>query len=69
VQGKATCGATMTRRDFNLIAGVLREQRTRATAAECWRLDETARAFALELAATNARFNRDRFLAACGVEA
>ena len=59
----------MSRRDFNLIAGVLREQRDRATAAELWRLDETARAFAVELRATNARFDRNRFLAACGVEA
>jgi hypothetical protein len=33
----------MSRRDFELIARVLHEQRNRTTAAECWRLDETAR--------------------------
>jgi hypothetical protein len=59
----------MSRRNFNLIARVLLEQRDRATVAELWRLDETARAFAVELRATNPRFDRQRFLTACGVEA
>jgi hypothetical protein len=47
---------------------VLLVQRSRATAAEQWRLDETARAFADELAVMNPRFDRARFLSACGVE-
>ena len=46
----------MTRRDFELIAGVLRE--TNAT-------PEQAQAFASALAATNPRFDRERFLSAC----
>jgi hypothetical protein len=58
----------MSRRHFELIARVLREQRDHASPAECQRLDETARAFADELAATNPRFDRARFLTSCGVE-
>jgi len=49
----------MTRRDFNLIAGVIRQlppQVSRGT---------LARAFAAELPTTNPNFNRDRFLDAC----
>ena len=59
----------MSRKDFELIARVLRAQRDHATDAELWRLDQTARAFADELSATNPRFDRVRFLRACGVSA
>lgn len=49
----------MTRKDFELIARVV---------SEMWDTTERqsiARAFAKELAHTNARFDRDRFLRAC----
>jgi hypothetical protein len=48
----------MTRRHFQLIADALRE-----SAAP----EHVARAMADALATTNPRFNRERFLAACGV--
>ncbi len=54
----------MTRRDFQLIAGVLAETRN---------IEETSRvlyvdAFARALEGTNPRFDRGRFAAACGVD-
>lgn len=59
----------MSKKDFELIARVLDGQRARSNTSELWRLDETARAFASELASTNPRFDRAHFLRACGVEA
>lgn len=59
----------MTRRDFELIASVVRE--TELTAGNASYPDcevargQLARAFAAELAATNPRFDRERFLRAC----
>lgn len=50
----------MTRRDFQLIAGVLAETRNiEATSRELY-----ARAFADALVSTNERFDRERFLRA-----
>ncbi len=54
----------MTRRDFQLIAGVLAETR---------HIEETSRvlyvdAFARVLAETNPRFDRGRFARACGID-
>lgn len=63
----------MTKKDFELIARVLSEQlasttadtpRDAVTAVEC-----VAYRFARALANENPRFNRGRFLAACGVPA
>jgi len=53
----------MTRRDFNLIAGVIRQLPSPVSR------DALARAFAAELPATNPNFNRGRFLDACEPEA
>lgn len=57
----------MTRKDFELIAGVF------ASFGEVCELEETigadiARQLAEALAGTNPRFNRETFLKACGVE-
>jgi len=49
----------MTRRDFNLIAGVIRQLPAQVSR------DALARAFAAELPATNPNFNLGRFLDAC----
>lgn len=69
----------MTRRDFELIANALKaakptahpegtEAAEIATLAEnvAWR--NVALSFADHLSATNPRFDRERFLRACGVE-
>jgi hypothetical protein len=53
----------MTKKDFELIAAVLRANSTETVVRERVALD-----FADELAATNPRFDRARFLRACGVE-
>jgi len=53
----------MTRRDFNLIADVIRQLPPQVSR------DALARAFAAELPVTNPNFNRDRFLDACAREA
>jgi len=53
----------MTRRDFNLIAGVIRQLPSPVSR------DALARAFAVALPATNPNFNWDRFLSACEPEA
>jgi len=53
----------MTRRDFNLIAGVIRQLPAQVSR------DTLARAFAAELLATNRAFDVARFLAACDPKA
>lgn len=61
----------MTRRDFQLLAATV--QKVRAGYAPNWdpnlfrALDDTSRALADSLARTNPRFDRRRFLEACGV--
>lgn len=64
----------MTRRDFELIAGVLRREHESHRGYHATDrpdpvdvLDTLARHLAVELAATNDRFDADRFLTACGV--
>lgn len=60
----------MTRRDYVLIAEVLRATQPHETlggVARCAWCD-VARTFANRLAAENPRFDRARFLKACGVE-
>lgn len=54
----------MTRRDFQLIARVLRETTNGPDMPEPLRA-HIARAFASELAPTSPRFDRERFLHAC----
>lgn len=56
----------MTRKDFELIAGVIKGQRKPHNDTET--IEELAREMADALADTNDRFNRDTFLKACGVE-
>lgn len=55
----------MSRKDFEMIARVLRETTGGPDMPEPLR-DHIARTFADELAATNPRFDRARFLKACG---
>jgi hypothetical protein len=57
----------MSRKDYELIARVLRDANV-ADEHQYELLERIALGFALELAATNPRFDRERFLAACGVE-
>jgi hypothetical protein len=57
----------MTRRNFELIARVLRETAGGPDMPKPLR-DHIVRTFATELATTNPRFARDRFIAACGVQ-
>lgn len=68
----------MTRRDFELIALAIKCAPLEGNMRECeWSQDQLAQAIreivakrlARDLASTNPRFNRCRFLAACGVEA
>ncbi len=60
----------MTRKDFVLIAEAIKATADANTANETaqwvWRRD-MAVAFATRLAGTNARFDRDKFLRACGL--
>jgi hypothetical protein len=62
-------GIRMTRNDFEVIADVLKDQRNLAVQTG---VDPTpamiAAAFADRLALINPRFNRAKFLRACGVE-
>mgnify|MGYP003152141621 CR=1 FL=1 len=51
----------MTRKDFELIARVISDSRF-----YLWQ-PQIAKAFADELATTNTRFDRERFLEACNV--
>lgn len=53
----------MQHRHFCTIAAIVRGLGTEHT----WTQENLARYFAAELAATNPRFDRERFLAACGV--
>ena len=65
----------MTRKDYQLIAGAMKSARMCACypnapdgAAIRFSLQAAAHELAHMLAADNARFNRAKFLAACGVE-
>lgn len=65
----------MTRKDFELIARALRDARPAVTSRneEMTRerlsaLNTAAELMASELASTNPRFNRERFLKACGLD-
>lgn len=63
----------MTRKDFELIAAAIRDSRPHAYGAphervETVQFDRTATEVAIALSETNPRFDRGRFLAACGVE-
>lgn len=62
----------MTRKDFELIADTVRTVYMRELSHGSYSLAMgalmVAREFAETLAATNPRFNRERFLKACGVE-
>jgi hypothetical protein len=57
----------MSRKDYELITRVLRDANV-ADEHQYELLERIALGFALELAATNPLFDRERFLAACGVE-
>ena len=56
-------GAKMTRKDFQLIANVLKASST-SPMNRCV-IQELAVSFASELAKTNPRFNKQRFVEAC----
>lgn len=58
----------MTRKDYELIARVLRDKHERWDATGQMAVRAIAEAFATELATTNPRFDRARFLKACGVD-
>jgi hypothetical protein len=53
----------MTRKDFELIAGII----VSAYYLDADQKETIAKDFADELSMTNARFNRETFLNACGV--
>ena len=57
----------MTRKDYELIAGVIKAQRGKMH-NETETVDEVAQAMCEALEDTNPRFNRETFLAACGVK-
>ena len=58
----------MTRRDFELIAGVVRYIRELKT-TDADTLDLLAWGFATELSKNNPRFDKARFMTACGCPA
>lgn len=62
----------MTKKDYELVARVLRDTEAACLRSQwdaVWRdRGRVAEAFADELASTNPRFDRARFLRACGVE-
>lgn len=60
----------MTRKDFQLIADAIREARTNAKGDPYMLhgVDLASHALTNALASSNARFDANRFLAACGVE-
>lgn len=60
----------MTRKDYVLIAAALRAARPPGTAllARCHQADCDALVIADRLAGDNPRFDRERFLKACGVQ-
>jgi hypothetical protein len=55
----------MTRKDFELIALILRLSRDGRN--DIATIEEVAHSFANNLGVTNPRFNRETFLTACGV--
>jgi hypothetical protein len=57
----------MTKKDYELIARVLRFQRNHVVTSDdaIDQIDQLAAMFATELASTNLRFDRSRFIAAC----
>ena len=57
----------MTRKDYELIAGVIKAQREKMH-NETETVDEVALAMAEALEDTNDRFDREKFLTACGVK-
>lgn len=59
----------MTRKDYQLIAGVLQQNRAQFGQYDerAITLDAVAHQFATALEDTNPRFDRARFLTACGV--
>jgi hypothetical protein len=58
----------VSKKDFELIARVLRFRRGMLTDEDAIeQVDILAAMFATELASTNPRFDRERFIAACGV--
>jgi hypothetical protein len=62
----------MTKRDFELIAGTITRLRTTVrtnyNSVRSILIDELAEEFANSLTSTNPRFNRQRFLDACGLD-
>lgn len=59
----------MSRKHFRAIADAIKAERSTTTdPAALEALDRVAQALAFTLASTNDRFDRSRFLAACGVE-
>lgn len=58
----------MTKKDFELIAATIKDGIgiNRANSAALATQQRIAERFATELAATNPRFDRERFLKACG---
>lgn len=60
---------TMTRKDFELIADVLRHELEHVACGvdQSDTVNSIAHTFALRLSTTNPNFNRARFLQACGV--
>lgn len=59
-------GLDMTRKDYELIATIIAAMPTFAATLRDQK-ESTARQFADRLASDNPRFDRDRFLKACGV--
>lgn len=57
----------MTRKDFELIAATLKASRDPHTAKANETIDYLSRQMADALKCTNAQFDADRFLRACGV--
>jgi len=60
----------MTKKDYELIAAAIKDNRE-YDPMECYAeaLDDVARSLATALQRDNPRFDRDRFLKACGVDA
>jgi len=56
----------MTLKDYELIAGAIAEERRAHSAPSRFGVDSTADAVASALARDNPRFDRERFLKACG---
>jgi hypothetical protein len=59
----------MTRQHFQMIADVLKDAGQHNSCIDRTAHEAIAREFAVRLMATNPRFDRARFLKACGVEA